>query len=131
MDVRKLLEGGKVPFLKEKEEWEVTLERIPLLLSGNGWEQKESANGLCYRDYLRLLLLKQEEMPCVSRMAGLIQFRMREKNAAFSLRDCISEAWYRFEGKLTDGFLWNFGWIGEKEKIHGITIYRKFDYEAG
>ena len=131
VDVRKLLEGGKVPFLKEKEEWEVTLERIPLLLSGNGWEQKESANGLCYRDYLRLLLLKQEEMPCVSRMAGLIQFRMREKNAAFSLRDCISEAWYRFEGKLTDGFLWNFGWIGEKEKIHGITIYRKFDYEAG
>ena len=56
MDVRILLDGGKVPLYKSPETWKISftnLYRINEIIQAGG---KGSRDGLCYRDYLRLLL---------------------------------------------------------------------------
>ena len=130
VDVRRLLSGETIPFTKSSETWEVTMERIPLLLTGGSWEYTASDSGLAYRDYFRILLLSQSEQVTVTRMAGIIQQRMRSWNGSFYLRDCISEAEYILKGELARGFLFLPDWAGRRMDIYGIILRQNFAYEV-
>lgn len=55
LDLRTLLQGGKIAVCKSDYDWTSNLSAVPSLLSG--WSQaKSSERGLTYRDYLGLLL---------------------------------------------------------------------------
>lgn len=55
LDLRTLLQGGKVAVYKSSVDWTSDLEAVPSLLSG--WSQaKSSEKGITYKDYLGLLL---------------------------------------------------------------------------
>lgn len=91
IDVRILLNKGKVPLFKDVSSWVLTLEKLGKLSQildgvGNG-----SGTGLEYRDYLRILLnmssLKKQKM----RALDLIQenLRMTEDASEFKAENCI------------------------------------------
>lgn len=54
MDLRTLMKGGKVPLVKTKDNWQLSLTN---LLDSNFTNNKNDDKGLAYEDYLRMLLL--------------------------------------------------------------------------
>ncbi|MCC8104841.1 MAG: DUF5702 domain-containing protein [Clostridiales bacterium] len=91
VDVRILLDGGKVPLKKSEGDWSLTLEnlgRVTEVLQ-SGADGKEE--GLSYQDYLRILLnmgaLKNQKM----RALDLVQMVMRKEEgmSGFQVQNCI------------------------------------------
>ncbi len=91
VDVRILLDGGKIPLAKDESSWSLTLEnlgRVTEVLKA-GAEDKE--DGLSYQDYLRILLnmgnLSNQKM----RALDLIQAAMRREDgmSGFQVQNCI------------------------------------------
>lgn len=89
-DVKILLEKGKVPLMKSKKDWRMSLADLPnykeCLDSG-----ESGSNGLSYQEYLRLLLafVKQEEK--AMRVADIIEMDIRKTqgNGNFCLDFCL------------------------------------------
>ncbi|MCD7736220.1 MAG: DUF5702 domain-containing protein [Lachnospiraceae bacterium] len=91
VDVRILLDGGKVPLAKDGDSWSLTLTnlgRVSEVLQ-NGAKGKE--DGLSYQDYLRILLnmgtLANQKM----RALDLIQASMQAEDgmSGFQVQNCI------------------------------------------
>ena len=60
LDIRELLDGGKIPLLKDDTSWQLSLNSLSgLLIQGD--EERHSSEGLDYQWYLRLLLLMKDE----------------------------------------------------------------------
>lgn len=55
MDIRTLLKGEKIPFLKRPEQWSGNLENCRSSVEGNGSSEADST-GLTYTQYLQILL---------------------------------------------------------------------------
>lgn len=55
-DVRGLLSGGKVPFLKDASSWKLSWSGLWSLLDGSGFIKGSREEGMSYEDYLRILL---------------------------------------------------------------------------
>lgn len=77
MDVRHLLEGGKVPLIKNKSTWQLSLEKLADVESAGREEKKEE--GLSYEGYLRLLLLKENQEELLFRSMDLMEEKMRSE----------------------------------------------------
>lgn len=76
LDVRCLLEGGKVPLVKEVSEWKSDVFSGSKVLeekAGGGAEEK----GLCYREYLQILLLATREEELSYRAMDIIERNIR------------------------------------------------------
>ncbi|MCD7745385.1 MAG: DUF5702 domain-containing protein [Lachnospiraceae bacterium] len=91
IDVRVLLDGGKIPLAKDEDSWSLTLEnlgRVTEVLQA-GAEEKE--DGLSYQEYIRILLnmgsLPNQKM----RALDLIQTAMRAEDgmSGFQVQNCI------------------------------------------
>lgn len=63
VDIRTLLSGNRVPLVKTKENWQVSLSRLLTLGSGSGYPKGEdSRDGISYEEYLMgFLFLADEE----------------------------------------------------------------------
>ncbi|MBR6381942.1 MAG: hypothetical protein IKS07_09770 [Lachnospiraceae bacterium] len=88
-DVKNLLSGGRIPLFKTPEQWHCSLTGA---LSGNLWEPGETPQeGLCYRDYLRVLLLLTGTDALTMRAMNLMEanIRMTKGNSLFRLDACI------------------------------------------
>lgn len=129
LDVKKLLSGGQVPFLKSKDDWELTLDRLTEWLSGAGEIQTAHSKGLDYAEYMQILLFLQEEAQTVNRMGTLIQFHMQQYNPEFCLLDCVSEADVIFEGALTHGFIRIPVGQAMGDGMYGFVFTRKLSFE--
>ena len=91
LDVRILLDKGKVPLYKTAESWVLTLEKLGQLSAILTQGIKGSDNGQEYRDYLRILLnlgtLQNQKM----RALDLIELNLRKKveTSKFKAENCI------------------------------------------
>lgn len=91
IDVRILLNQGKVPLFKDPSSWTLTLENLGKLTQILDQERKGGNEGLVYRDYLRILLnmgsLKKQKM----RAIDLVQENLRQKKdtSEFKAENCI------------------------------------------
>lgn len=89
-DVKALVEGKKVPTIKNASEWNVSITG----LKNFGSSQiitKEYEKGLSYEDYLRLLLVSQKTSTQCYRDMDLIQANMvKNEHADFRLKDCLA-----------------------------------------
>lgn len=77
MDVKTLLDGGKVPLIKTEETWRVTLERlgqINEMLKEDGGQRKE---GMRYEDYLRILLNMQSVSAQKKRALDMMELNIK------------------------------------------------------
>lgn len=89
IDVRTLLDGGKVNIIKSDSEWNLGLDEVASFLKGNMQRGKEGKNGLVYTDYLMLLLFLEKKEEKYYRTMDMVQTNMRKIEPEFQLKDCI------------------------------------------
>ena len=77
MDVRSLLAGGTVAPVKTEATWQLELENIKTLVSGNDKSANVQEGGLDYEGYLRLLLFGEKEETITLRSLTLIEQNIR------------------------------------------------------
>lgn len=96
LDVRGLLAGGKVPVVKNQEQWQLSLSNLPHILEVLQGEEEAGTEGLDYQGYLRILLyvnLEKEEKEvyrCMDMVENVI--RKHEGKQGFRLDCCLESA---------------------------------------
>lgn len=90
-DVRIILDGGKVPLVKKKSDWNTSLTEA-LAASFTGGKGKGSKEGQDYKDYLRLILVVMNSETKTKRMMDVIEMDIRNitKQQSFALDNCIA-----------------------------------------
>ena len=100
MDVRALLEGGKVPLVKSQETWKLSLEYL-LDIGNQGLptEQKKEEAGLTYKEYLQMLLLTRRKEILSMRALELIEVNISntEGKSFFRADACITGAEFQMD----------------------------------
>lgn len=89
LDVRGLVNGGKVPFLKTKTDWKLSISNL-----GSFGKEEVSATdaetGLSYQYYLHILLLKENQSNKLYRIMDLLQANIRHGGwDGFLMENCI------------------------------------------
>lgn len=91
-DVKLLLQGGKIPFLKAGKEFRLSANQIlewgDAGTGVSGAEDKEEGRGLDYQGYIRLFLLLQSRVEKNYRIMDMIQKNIREKQMQFLMKQC-------------------------------------------
>lgn len=93
VDVKMLLEGKSVVFLKSKETWNLTLSNLlELGSSGTASGGKEGDKGIDYKGYLKLLLFLGKQQVQNYRLMDVIQWNLCRKQGDFRMENCIYQA---------------------------------------
>lgn len=90
MDLRTLLEGGKVPVIKNADDWQLDLAGM-LRLGETGLAEKGASreSGFSYQGYLKLLLLLVNPGVKYYRMMDMIQANLVVDQPDFKMRSCV------------------------------------------
>lgn len=92
-DVKALLAGGRVPFLKDGASWKTSLENIAsdIATASDVREDEElpTGKGLTYVDYLRIFLAFANPESRNYRGMDMIQASMRKIRSDFSMNQCV------------------------------------------
>ena len=91
-DVKALLSGKKIPLMKTKESWNLSLETATAGKEAWG-EASENQKGLDYKGYSRILLYLQAKDIKLYRSLDMMQVHACEENPDFRIKICI----YRLE----------------------------------
>ena len=91
MDVKNLLDGGKVPIFKDKSSWQVSLDLFSIMDTQT--KPQKQTNGLDYNDYLKIFLYMLPEDTLYSRTVDMIEYTKRTQDdyGNFRLDCCLSE----------------------------------------
>lgn len=111
IDIRSLLNQKKVPVIKTYESWQLQL--TSLLKLGTEEEElagKDSATGLEYKDYIRMLLFLEKENSVVMRSLDIIENKMKvEKELSFfNVDHCINKMELQSTCSLRRGITYSF-----------------------
>lgn len=92
LDVRELMDGGKVPLIKSAADWQLRLENLPDLLSGLDTERRGTADGMSYEDYLQVFLIMQGKNSKLERGMDMFELSVRSLpgRSEFCMDSCIS-----------------------------------------
>jgi hypothetical protein len=87
-DVNILLDNGKVPFMKEANEWNVSLNDL-FTLNYRGGRIRD--NGLSYDNYLSVLMMFEKSDEKLSRSLDIVEMDIRqtEGNSNFKIDKCV------------------------------------------
>lgn len=90
-DVSILLRGGKVPFVKQRDDWKVSLSGLAgegVAVLGKAEDSGKEGRGFDYQAYLKLLLLLAGRTQKEYRMMDMIQKNIRIIQTDFLMRKC-------------------------------------------
>ncbi len=91
LDVRGLLDGCKVPLMKNAQTWQLELSQLSHILTNLDAARKNDDKGVSYEDYLRILLFMEKEdsktMKCLD--AFELTVRGREGHEQFQMDACV------------------------------------------
>lgn len=83
-EMKILLSGGKIPYVKTKEDWYTGLDNPGVSGQAEGVKQ-----GFNYSDYLMILLAKKgQKNKCYKRMADLIEKNLQKNDPDFRMENC-------------------------------------------
>lgn len=103
LDVRQLLQGGKVPLIKTKPSWQLSLEQLKDLPGLLNQEPKKEGTGLSYKEYLRILLsLGRGEMQ-IYRTMDMVERTMRTMPGKENFRMDLCVGYLEVEWKVFCG----------------------------
>lgn len=90
IDVRVLLDGGKVPMVKTKEDWNFSIDHLDNFTQHLD-HGKSSEKGLLYNDYLQIFLYLQNKSQKVYRCMDVIEMNLRKTpgNHQFMIDGCM------------------------------------------
>lgn len=92
-DLRTLLSGGRVPIIHNRESWTLDLDGLLKLGSNKSLGNPGPANsseGLCYKEWMRVLIFKDMGTRSDYRSMDMIQMNLRERQEDFLLNRCVS-----------------------------------------
>lgn len=93
LDIKRLLEGKKVAFIKNRDNWKLSLTGL-LELGTNGLikNEDEDDKGFGYLEYLKILLLIQKTHLTYYRLMDVMQINLVKKDEKFRMEHCIYQA---------------------------------------
>lgn len=99
-DVKTLLQGGKVPLMKEKGDWNLSLLQMlmPDAWRNTGNDGSNNMTALSYEDYLRLLLSFMNQDEKMYRSLDVVELDIRKTggNENFRIDQCIDAIFVSF-----------------------------------
>lgn len=106
LDVRILLAGGKVPAVKTKESFQLTLENLGKLPEVLASCKEKAGEGLDYEAYLQMLFLTGKKKSYPMRALNLIECNLRKKEGMghFQIDHCIAGLEAEAEWELSPVF---------------------------
>ncbi|MDD2978889.1 MAG: DUF5702 domain-containing protein [Hespellia sp.] len=109
-DLRILFRNGKVPLVKTGENWHLPLYGLFTLASGNGGiTGQENAEGLTYREYLRMMLYLKGKEKNTKGIMDLIEINLHTKGLTFFRVDaCVTKLKIQSRAKVKQGFEYDF-----------------------
>lgn len=114
-DVSALLQGGRIPVIKQPEEWHYSMENALNFVKPEV-EQTEITDGLSYEDYLRILLCFHGKEELTMRMADVMEMNIR--NTPGNENFCMDGCFEAFRVQIV--------YRGERDKTY--TIDRTYGY---
>lgn len=88
-DMKTLLSGGKVPLMKGKEDWNLSLEGLLNFAAGKKLEGSQSReSGLSYEQYLTIFLFVEPGTRLLYRIMDVIEMNLKREQAGFQISDC-------------------------------------------
>lgn len=111
MDLRTLLSGNRVPMTKSKESWQLQL--AGLLKLGTEEDKSEGqdvADGLDYREYLRMILFLKNKETVAERALGIIEQNMQKMYGQTYFRAdlCVSRMEIKTTSRLRRGITYQY-----------------------
>lgn len=102
-DVKSLLEGGRIPLLKDDSSWHYGLSAA---LKGDLKDTAEESGGLEYEDYLRILMMLTDEDTLTARAMNMVEADIRNTpgNGAFRMDGCYVEVEARMRFRSRGGY---------------------------
>lgn len=91
IDVRVLLDGGKIPLLKDASSWRLTIENLGRITEILRQGAQNKGEGMTYQEYLRILLNMGSTASQKLRALDMIQAELRaeEGSSEFKAENCI------------------------------------------
>ena len=114
-DVSTLLQGGRIPVIKQPEEWHYSMENALNFVKPEA-EQTKITDGLSYEDYLRILLCFHGKEELTMRMADVMEMNIR--NTPGNENFCMDGCFEAFRVQIV--------YRGERDKTY--TIDRTYGY---
>ena len=116
-DLRILLTNGKVPLIKDAASWKLSLENM---LTFQEHLESGGGSGLCYEDYLKMLLLMENKKDKTFRLMDIMEMNVRgtKGNSNFKMDNCIDvfRANFKIQGKNIKGL--------EIDRIYGYERFK-------
>ncbi len=117
MDVRRLLQGEKVAFVKSKDNWRLSLQGLLDSGSSGSFEGEGSDNnGVSYTGYLKLLLFLSHSTRQYYRLMDVIQMNLRTTDTEFRMSHCVYGAEIQGQGRGQHFF------FGVLEPVYSIEV---------
>lgn len=132
LDLRTLLDGGKVSLLKSQLDWTSNVHNLPALLSG--WSQaKNCPQGLGYSDYLGLVLLFHSGDKLAMRAMDVQEATvcMRPGYESFRMDHLICETKIRATYEYSPVFLGFVSLLGKKIDCFRMQTDSEYSYLKG
>ena len=104
LDTRTLLEGKRVPLLHNSGTWTLSLEGVTHFFSGGAVEKADTAGGMSYRDYLRVLLYCGNLSTTAYRTMDMIQYHFLPSNPYFRMANAVQSVSVRTTAVTTPLF---------------------------
>lgn len=116
LDLRVLLKGGKIPLVKTKESWQLSLNMLSHIQE-ELTEEHSSEDGLDYQWYLRMLLALKDEKELTYSVMDLIEHTIRKKEGReeFRLDNCLVSMKILFRARQDNLF------VMEAERSYNYT----------
>ena len=119
-DVKDLLHGNKISYIKTKETWKTDIKNLSSMGSG-----KEDSAGLSYENYLMLLLaIDVNKEKKYTRMLELIQVNLQCFDSDFEIQNCVSEI--QIQGTIT---LQPILPSGGDQSLYTLELSSRYGYE--
>lgn len=104
-DVKDLLEGGKVPLIKKRNQWQLSFQNM-LDNGAKATNRGSGTEGVTYETYLRMLLGKLNSDQKVLRAMEMIEMDIRKTkgNRNFKMDGCVDSIMAQVEMKSREGY---------------------------
>lgn len=91
LDLRELFHGGRVPLVKNSQNWQLSLNNLADLLEGLDSQRKSDEKGLSYEEYIQILLISESRSTKLKRGMDMFEECVRNSTGQrnFRLDHCI------------------------------------------
>ena len=129
LDIRTILSGEKVSFIKSPSEWTLQLENLGNIFN-KSFKAKSNSNGMSYQNYLWALLFIENHKKQNYKTMDLIEVNIRNTigNSGFKMDNMIQAAKLDYSYSSHNIFLSLMMKVGDEPGSYLMSIQKEFSY---